>query len=466
MVRSIALFSALIALIPMAQADEKARTTPKAGEEAAQKQEAMARRFRDFEQALLHLTQRLEQSSRLEDREKATTLRKAVELAGKEGTDLKFEKLIQLLKTSRALDGNLNDLEEVLRQNKMVAEDIKAILKLLLDDDRLAKLRAEAEWFGDILRELERLIRDEKKIRARLDAGKGELAKEQEGVTKDTRRLAEIIRKRYKDDAPPTKHVDHAVDHEQNASKQLGDGKPGDASHELDKAIEDLENARRFFRDQHDHAHHAHRDLLREKLLAYLGRMLTLQTEVRAATVKLDMEAAGEKLTRPQQQQALKLSDQEAKVHDEAKGLLNLLRDEGSAIVFAEVAKQVRDDIVVVENRLNRADVGNLTQKIETDVVDTIKEMIAALKKQQAAAAPPPPFPPGDGPTMTPPLIDYVTELKTIRFMQVRVNERTQSYATQYEGEQANNADVSKELRGLAGRQRKIIDMTKELPRK
>src|SRR5262249_30221493 len=155
MVRPLAILSVVLAFVPISWADGKT------GEGAAQKQEILARKFPDFEQAQVRLTQRMEQSDKAAEREKAGVLRKALPAASKEGTDLKFQKLIQLLRTSHALDGSLNDLEEVLRQNKMVAADIAAILKLLLEDDRLAKLREDADWVAGGVRGLDRLVRGE-----------------------------------------------------------------------------------------------------------------------------------------------------------------------------------------------------------------------------------------------------------------------------------------------------------------
>src|SRR5262249_31196158 len=157
------------------------------------------------------------------------------------------------------------------------------------------------------------------------DTGKGTLTKEQEQVTKDTRQLAEIIRKRYGDKTAPGKRVDRAAEHERRAGKQLEGDKPSDAESEIGKAIDDLEEAGRLFREQHDHCQHEHRDLLREKLLGHLRQMLAVQSEVRDATVKLDQEAESANLSRADQQRALKLADQEGTVHQEAKDMVQLL---------------------------------------------------------------------------------------------------------------------------------------------
>ena len=62
-------------------------------------------------------------------------------------------------------------------------------------------------------------------------------------------------------------------------------------------------------------------------------------------------------------------------------------------------------------------------------------------------------------------LIDMLAELKMIRSMQLRVNSRTNTYARQYQGEQANDPDIRKELEGLADRQARIFDATNNLAR-
>src|SRR5688572_27612849 len=60
---------------------------------------------------------------------------------------------------------------------------------------------------------------------------------------------------------------------------------------------------------------------------------------------------------------------------------IRLVEEEGSAVAFAEVFKQVRDDMEKVAKRLRVPDVGEVTQTIERDIIETLKEMIEALKK-------------------------------------------------------------------------------------
>src|SRR4051794_1753521 len=64
---------------------------------AAYDQEQLRQQYNAFQQSLLSLAQRLEKSSKPEDREKAAALRQAIELASREGVDTRFSKLVTIM---------------------------------------------------------------------------------------------------------------------------------------------------------------------------------------------------------------------------------------------------------------------------------------------------------------------------------------------------------------------------------
>src|SRR5262249_13387552 len=149
---------------------------------------------------------------------------------------------------------------------------------------------------------------------------------------------------------------------------------------------------------------------------------------------------------------------------------------EGSAVAFAEVFEQVSKDMEVVRNRLNKTDVGEITQKVENDIIDTLRDMIEALKKaQKDAKSDPKQGKPNKGMPQDQKLIDQLAELKMIYAMQKRVNARTELYGKQYKGEQAPIPEsakdkkekehldmIQRELKDLANRQDKIGKVTKD----
>src|SRR5262249_19397804 len=127
-----------------------------------------------------------------------------------------------------------------------------------------------------------------------------------------------------------------------------------------------------------------------ERLLAQLQArceyMLALQKEVYEGTIRLDKtigENPDKKATRPDEQKSQQLGDREGLIVQEATRAKNLLESEGTAVAFAEVFTQLIDDMKLVQKQLVKTDVGPFTQKVERDIIETLEEMIEALKKAQ-----------------------------------------------------------------------------------
>jgi hypothetical protein len=633
------------------QKDENKLDARNTIEEAAIKQQRMSQQFREFEGALLRLAQRLETSSKAEDREKAGILKKAIEKAMNEGVDTKFDRLVTLLRDSKAI--NPDYLEKAMEQNKALADDIRTILAILLTDNRDEELRRQQEYYRNLIKQLNTIIRDQKTVHAltnRDGIGKERLGGEQNKVTQATQALARALAKgdpknggdqkgankgegkpgankgEAKEDTKERKAEDKKAepgrrikesekkggeksgaskesqggakgapkdgDKENKAGAKGGDPKqgqqqpkPGDKSgqkseskgrgdgkgeskpgsqggqqqqnqqnqqgqskggqqsgrqgqqgqskgdqqnkqqgnqQQQDQQQQDQLPARQKIEDAHQdqqgaeknidkdkrpeaakneqdaidklqQAKKALEELLRqlreeeiERLLAQLQqrceRMLAMQIEVRDGTVSTQRAIDGnadKKPSRTEVQKGLQLADREDQIVAEASKAIDLLKTEGSAVAFPEVFIQIRSDMINVSRRLRKTDTGPFVLTVEQDIIDTLKEMIEALKKaqkdQQAKKQNPQQQQQGQPPDDK--LIDLIAELKMIRSLQIRVNARTKAYATQYEGkEQAPVPEaemppeekekyklVLDELKDLAARQQKIYEVTEDI---
>ena len=74
-------------------------------------------------------------------------------------------------------------------RNQMLAQDIKAILAILLADNRDDELKGEQKRLQDLLKLLDKVIRGQKLARAQTESGRSDkdsLAKAQKKVTKET----------------------------------------------------------------------------------------------------------------------------------------------------------------------------------------------------------------------------------------------------------------------------------------
>jgi len=217
--------------------------------------------------------------------------------------------------------------------------------------------------------------------------------------------------------------------------------------------------------------------------LFVVERMLALQMEVRDGTVATQHSIDGnydKKPTRTEVQKGLQLADREDQIVGEANKAIDLLKTEGSAVAFPEVFIQIRSDMINVSRRLRKTDTGAFTQTIEQEIIDTLKEMIEALKKaqkDQQAKKQQPQQQQQQGQPGDDKLIDLIAELKMIRSLQIRVNNRTKAYAQEYGNkEQAPLPEgtmtaedrekyklVLDELKDLAARQLKIYEVTEDI---
>ena len=199
-------------------------------------------------------------------------------------------------------------------------------------------------------------------------------------------------------------------------------------------------------------------------LEARFRKMLDAQVEVYDETKNL--EAASEKAPEHELEIASgRLSRKETLIVREADRALLLLREDGTSTAFPEAIEQARDDMQSIAERLRETRVDLITQGLEEDVIAALEETLAALqqalkdlREQKGQPQPGQGGQPGEKP-----LVDQLAELRMIRSLQVRVNKRTQQYGAMIEGEQAEEADLLEALDGLALRQQKIFQATREL---
>lgn len=129
------------------------------------------------------------------------------------------------------------------------------------------------------------------------------------------------------------------------------------------------------------------------KLQARCEKLLNMQIAVKTSTEELDKAIAAlstKKPGRAEDQRGLELGDAEDAIVREATAAITLIEQEGSAIAFAEVFGQVRTDMILVSGKLKKTEVGEITQGVETEIIDTLKEMIGALKKARQDQKPKP----------------------------------------------------------------------------
>jgi hypothetical protein len=150
--------------------------------DSAIRQAQLQRAFEAFRRKLAVLAGRLETSASERDRDRGAALRRALKLAGDRSIDIRFETLIRSLGTKGA-DRNIDLLAQIIRDNTELRQDLKALLRMLTEDDRDKRLAERAKETGRLLDQLKELRRIQARLQALGERGKHDskdLAKQQE----------------------------------------------------------------------------------------------------------------------------------------------------------------------------------------------------------------------------------------------------------------------------------------------
>ncbi|HUQ72713.1 MAG TPA: hypothetical protein VM165_24515 [Planctomycetaceae bacterium] len=244
--------------------------------------------------------------------------------------------------------------------------------------------------------------------------------------------------------------MERAIEELKGQQRDKASGAQDQALADLLKAKEKLEEILRQLREEE-------KELMLAAMEARFRDMLGREIAVLNGTVGLAAVPEDQRSDR-HRSRGIELARQQDEVAILAAKALTLLKEEGSSIAFPEAVEQIRGDMLTSARRLERVDVGEITQGIQRDIVESLEEILDALqkelekskdqrKKQQ---------PPQQGKPQQPGLVDSLAELKMLRSLQYRVNRRTRELGRLTDGEQSRDQDVLGQLQELSRRQAKI----------
>jgi hypothetical protein len=455
-------------------------------EDTATKQAQLKRAFEAFRTRLAVLANRLENGT-AEDRKKAQSLRKAIQLIISLGTTGRFDSIIGALSKKNSNE-SIDVLGQIVKDNKELRQDLQKILAMLLEGDSARKLAQRKSRAKELLDKLKDVRDKQARLQATTEMGKQDpkgLARVQNKIIDSTRETLEppedADEQNFEEIETVRKPVEDAIRQQKMAGKSLKGGNATGAADSQAKAVDKLNEAIKKLEELLRQLRQEERQQKLADLLARCKRMLAQQKEVRDATEKLDRDIARTIDGKPRLTHAsrsTKLADQQLGIVREAAAALKLVRSEDTAVVFAEVLEQVHNDTDTIHSRLERTDVGTVTQSIENDVIATLEDIIKALEKaiQEPDEDEGNPRSPRNNPPRDRKLVNFLQQLKMIMAMQRRIHQRTELYGKTYKGEQAPDvhtartdkekqhyALVQKELKDLAGRQDRLARATREV---
>lgn len=167
------------------------------------------------------------------DPRRAALLMKALERSKQNLTGVKLNRCATSLEQFEAR--NKAEREGVLGLQREAHQEIKALLELLLSENRSDRLKREQDRIREYIKEVERILRLQKSVQGRTEGGAepGELAKDQAKVADRTGELAKQIRENEEGGA--------ARQTDANSGDQAKPGEQPQAEHEDRKAAEGKE---------------------------------------------------------------------------------------------------------------------------------------------------------------------------------------------------------------------------------
>lgn len=160
-------------------------------EDVRAKQLALENRFHQLTVQLRTVAERMARSTKKEDREKAQHIQDALKLANEAGIGSKFKTLIEQLQKNKV--PKIDDIDNALDESNQLISSLEAMLQLLMSEGKDKERAEEIKRLEALLKELNKVIRDQKIVRAKTEKGTmdpNDLKNAQAKVTDSTRDLA------------------------------------------------------------------------------------------------------------------------------------------------------------------------------------------------------------------------------------------------------------------------------------
>jgi hypothetical protein len=175
----------------------------------------LADRFKRLEEVV----GRLAELSASSDPRRAKLLRDAIAQSREQDINVRFESVVKLLQDERLAAAATNQTE--------LQKELDGLLTLLLKADREKELNSERERVKKYLKEVARLIREQKGVRARTEGGDDlkALGEDQQRIASDTGKLGGDVSKTEASKKPSSESGD---DKQTKGDDKKSDGKNGD----------------------------------------------------------------------------------------------------------------------------------------------------------------------------------------------------------------------------------------------
>ncbi len=284
------------------------------------------------------------------------------------------------------------------------------------------------------------------------------------GKKKSAGKSGEKSAKNEPKQTPGREQLKNAQQQMERALEELKEQEREKALEHEDEAIEELHEAASELEEMLKQLREEEKEMLLASLEARFQRMLAAETQIQEGTVSLAATPQKDWLDQ-YYGRCRELAQQQTELAGECAQTVNLLREDGTSVSILLAVEDIEADMGSVSGWLQESKVGDLTQSVQNDIIESLKQLIETtqkemqeMKEQQQQSQQ------QEGPPQKPGLVELMAEIKMLRNLQLQVNRRTK----QVDGllQSASSEDLpslKKQVHDLAVRQRRLIETAKEL---
>lgn len=264
---------------------------------------------------------------------------------------------------------------------------------------------------------------------------------------------------------PGREQLEKAREEMEQALEKLKEQKREDAVQKEDNAIEELHAAAEKLEAMLRQLREEEKEMMLASLEARFQRMLQAETEIHEGTVGVAATPQKDWLDL-NYGRCRELSQQQSELTQECAQTVNLLREEGTSVAIVIAVEDIEADMNSVSGWMQEYKVGELTQAVQKDILESLKQLIETTQKemQQMKEQQKQEQKQSDPSQEKPGLVALMAEIRVLRSLQLQVNRRTKQVDGLLQSAMTDDLPaLQKQLHDLANRQNRLIESAKEL---
>ena len=352
-------------------------------------------------------------------------------------------------------------------QQRALSETEKLLDSMREHDDEEAKDAQDGEPSEGTPKDGEQKPKDDKQPTKNEDPSKSKIpskdGQQSKGGPSDTGQQSSG-RKPSKQ-SPGREQLEKAREQMEQALEALKEQQRDEAVKDEDQALEELHAAAAKLEEVLKQLREEEKEMMLAALEARFQRMLIAETQIHEGTVRLAATPQKDWLDQ-YYSRCRELAQQQSELTQECAQTVNLLREDGSSVSILLAVEDIETDMGSVTGWLQESMVTELTQSLQTDILESLRQLIEATQQemQEMKEHEQQQRQQNQNSQEKPGLVKLMAEIRMLRNLQLQVNRRTK----QMDGLMLSaTTDVQpalrKQLQELAVRQQRLIDTAREL---